>query len=208
MDCAACRCRNRPRVERHTRSTRDVLQQSSVDYFRRSLRRAALRRAASRRALSLANHVPNDGRTTTPGPLIMVLQFVGFLGAWQNPGDLPPLLAATLGAAITTWSTFLPCFLFILVFAPWVDHMRHLPALDAALSTITAAVVGVILNLAVWFGQHVLSFRSADPTPMRSSLPSCSLPGSGAENGRSSPWYSPGVYLASSANCCLGCKDH
>ena len=93
---------------------------------------------------------------TTPGPLIMVLQFVGFLGAWQNPGDLPPLLAATLGAAITTWSTFLPCFLFILVFAPLVDRVRHLQALDAALSTITAAVVGVILNLAVWFGQHVL----------------------------------------------------
>jgi chromate transporter len=101
---------------------------------------------------------------TTPGPLIMVLQFVGFLGAWQNPGDLPPLLAATLGAAITTWSTFLPCFLFILVFAPWVDHMRHLPALDAALSTITAAVVGVILNLAVWFGQHVL-FPLGRPDP-------------------------------------------
>jgi chromate transporter len=93
---------------------------------------------------------------TTPGPLIMVLQFVGFIGAWQNPGNLPPLLAATLGAAITTWSTFLPCFLFILVFAPLVDRVRHLPALDAALSTITAAVVGVILNLAVWFGQHVL----------------------------------------------------
>ena len=93
---------------------------------------------------------------TTPGPLIMVLQFVGFIGAWQNPGDLPPLLAATLGAAITTWSTFLPCFLFILVLAPLVDRVRHLQALDAALSTITAAVVGVILNLAVWFGQHVL----------------------------------------------------
>ena len=93
---------------------------------------------------------------TTPGPLIMVLQFVGFVGAWQNPGDLSPLLAATLGAAITTWSTFLPCFLFILVFAPLVDRVRHLQALDAALSTIAAAVVGVILNLAVWFGQHVL----------------------------------------------------
>jgi chromate transporter len=93
---------------------------------------------------------------TTPGPLIMVLQFVGFIGAWQNPGDLPPLLAATLGAAITTWSTFLPCFLFILVLAPLVDRVRHFQALDAALSTITAAVVGVILNLAVWFGQHVL----------------------------------------------------
>jgi chromate transporter len=68
---------------------------------------------------------------TTPGPLIMVLQFVGFIGAWQNPGGLPPLLAATLGAAITTWSTFLPCFLFILVFGPLVDRVPHLHALDA-----------------------------------------------------------------------------
>jgi chromate transport protein ChrA len=131
---------------------------------------------------------------TTPGPLIMVLQFVGFIGAGQNPGDLSPLLAATLGAAITTWSTFLPCFLFILVFAPLVDRIRHLQALDAALSTITAAVVGVILNLAVWFGQF--SFRSVGLTSMRSSSPSCFFSGSGEANGRSSPWCSPAVCLA------------
>ncbi len=93
---------------------------------------------------------------TTPGPLIMVLQFVGFVGAWQNPGTLPPLLAGTLGAAITTWTTFLPSFLFVLGGAPFIERMRHLKSLTAALSTITAAVVGVILNLAVWFGQHVL----------------------------------------------------
>jgi chromate transporter len=92
---------------------------------------------------------------TTPGPLIMVLQFVGFVGAWQNPGGLSPLIAGTLGAAITTWTTFLPSFLFILTGAPFVERVRHIKALTAALSTITAAVVGVILNLAVWFGQHV-----------------------------------------------------
>ncbi len=93
---------------------------------------------------------------TTPGPLIMVLQFVGFVAAWQNPANLPPLLAATLGAAMTTWTTFLPSFLFILVSAPFLDRVRYLQPLQAALSMITAAVVGVILNLAVWFGQHVL----------------------------------------------------
>jgi len=93
---------------------------------------------------------------TTPGPLIMVLQFVGFVGAWQNPGGLPPLLVGTLGAAITTWATFLPSFLFVLAGAPFIERLRHLKALSAALSTITAAVVGVILNLAVWFGGHVL----------------------------------------------------
>lgn len=96
---------------------------------------------------------------TTPGPLIMVLQFVGFAGAWQNPAGLPPLLAGTIGAAITTWCTFLPSFLFVLTGAPYIDRLRHIRALAAALSTITAAVVGVILNLAVWFGLHVIQPR-------------------------------------------------
>ena len=88
---------------------------------------------------------------TTPGPLIMVLQFVGFLGAWNHPGNLSPLVAGTLGAAITTWSTFLPCFLWIFLGAPHIEQLRSNEKLTAALSTITAAVVGVILNLAVWF---------------------------------------------------------
>jgi len=91
---------------------------------------------------------------TTPGPLIMVLQFVGFVGAWQNPGSLPPLLAGTLGAAITTWVTFLPSFLFILAGAPYMERLRQVRTLTFALKGITAAVVGVILNLAVWFGLH------------------------------------------------------
>ena len=93
---------------------------------------------------------------TTPGPLIMVLQFVGFLGAWKFPEPFPPLLAATLGAGITTWTTFLPCFLWIFLGAPHIERLRGNVRLTAALSTVTAAVVGVILNLAIWFGLHVL----------------------------------------------------
>jgi chromate transporter len=93
---------------------------------------------------------------TTPGPLIMVLQFVGFLGGWQHPGNLPPLLAATIGACITTWTTFVPCFLWIFLGAPHIEQMRGNARVTAALSTVTAAVVGVILNLAVWFGIQVL----------------------------------------------------
>ncbi|HEY8962123.1 MAG TPA: chromate efflux transporter [Luteolibacter sp.] len=93
---------------------------------------------------------------TTPGPLIMVLQFVGFVAAWQHPGDLPPLAAATLGALITTWSTFLPCFLFVFLGAPHVETLRERPAIASALTAITAAVVGVILNLAIWFALHAI----------------------------------------------------
>ncbi len=93
---------------------------------------------------------------TTPGPLIMVLQFVGFLGGWNHPGALPPLFAATLGAFITTWTTFVPCFLWIFLGAPHIEQLRGNVRLTTALSAVTAAVVGVILNLAVWFGLHVL----------------------------------------------------
>ncbi len=93
---------------------------------------------------------------TTPGPLIMVLQFVGFVGAWQHPAPFQPLVAATLGAAMTTWCTFLPCFLWIFLGAPYIEQLRRRPQLGAALSAITAAVVGVVLNLAVWFALHVL----------------------------------------------------
>ncbi len=93
---------------------------------------------------------------TTPGPLIMVLQFVGFMGGWNHPGALPPLLAATLGAVLTTWVTFVPCFLWIFLGAPYVEKLRDHARLRGALGTVTAAVVGVILNLAVWFGWQVL----------------------------------------------------
>lgn len=93
---------------------------------------------------------------TTPGPLIMVTQFVGFLAAFRDPGTLNPYLAATLGGLLTTWVTFLPCFLWIFLGAPFIERLRGNRALSGALSAITASVVGVILNLAVWFGLHVL----------------------------------------------------
>lgn len=94
---------------------------------------------------------------TTPGPLIIVLQFVGYLGGWNQPGTLPPLLSATLGAFISTWTTFIPCFLWIFLGAPHIEQLRGNEKLTAALSAVTAAVVGVILNLTIWFGLHVLS---------------------------------------------------
>lgn len=93
---------------------------------------------------------------TTPGPLVMVLQFVGFVGAWQNTGALSPMVAGTLGALITTWVTFVPCFIWILIGAPFIERLRGNRRIDAALGAVTAAVVGVILNLAVWFGLHTL----------------------------------------------------
>lgn len=96
---------------------------------------------------------------TTPGPLIMVVQFVGFMGAYRHPAGLDPLLAGVLGSVITTWVTFVPCFLWIFLGAPFIEALRGKQWLNAALSTITAAVVGVVLNLAVWFGLHTLFAR-------------------------------------------------
>jgi chromate transporter len=93
---------------------------------------------------------------TTPGPLIMVTQFVGFMGAFRDAGTLHPLLAGTLGGLLTTWVTFVPCFLWIFLGAPYVEALRGNKALAAALAAITAAVVGVILNLAIWFAIHTL----------------------------------------------------
>ena len=92
---------------------------------------------------------------TTPGPLIMVVQFVGFLGAYNAPGPLPPLVAGTIGAVVTVWVTFLPCFMFIFLGAPYVERLRHQPRLAAALGGVTAAVVGVIASLALYFTLHV-----------------------------------------------------
>ena len=93
---------------------------------------------------------------TTPGPLIMVLQFVGFMAAFRDPGTLSPLLAGTLGGLLATWVTFTPCFLWIFVGAPFIEVLRDNKALSGALSAITAAVVGVILNLAIWFAIHTI----------------------------------------------------
>lgn len=96
---------------------------------------------------------------TTPGPLIMVVQFVGFMGAFRNPGALPPMLAGVLGSLVTVWVTFVPCFLWIFLGAPYIEALRSNRSLHAALSTITAAVVGVVLNLSVWFAVHVMFAR-------------------------------------------------
>uniref|UniRef100_UPI0030139AD9 chromate efflux transporter n=1 Tax=Methylobacterium nigriterrae TaxID=3127512 RepID=UPI0030139AD9 len=110
---------------------------------------------------------------TTPGPLIMVTQFVGFLAAFRNPGSLPPLVAGTLGGLLTTWVTFTPCFLWIFLGAPYVERLRGNRALAGALSAITAAVVGVILNLAVWFALHTIfaEVRPFAAGPIRFDIP-------------------------------------
>lgn len=102
---------------------------------------------------------------TTPGPLIMVLQFVGFLAAYRAPGALDPLLAGCLGALLTTWVTFAPCFFWIFLGAPYVEALRGNKAISSALSAITAAVVGVVMNLAVWFALHVV-FRDVRTLPI------------------------------------------
>jgi chromate transporter len=103
---------------------------------------------------------------TTPGPLIMVLQFVGYLAAFRNPGALDPLWAGTLGAAVTTWVTFAPCFLWIFLGAPYIEALRGNRNLSAALSAITAAVVGVVLNLAVWFTINTIFGKVDDVTAL------------------------------------------
>jgi chromate transporter len=97
---------------------------------------------------------------TTPGPLIMVVQFVGFMAAFRESSGLPPMLAGTLGGLLATWVTFTPCFLWIFVGAPYIEALRGNKALAGALSAITAAVVGVILNLSIWFALHTLFLQT------------------------------------------------
>lgn len=101
---------------------------------------------------------------TTPGPLILVTQFVGFLAAFRQAGPESGLVSGFLGALLTTWVTFLPCFFWIFAGAPYIEQLRHHRALSAALASITAVVVGVIANLAIWFGLHALF---AVHTPLR-----------------------------------------
>lgn len=96
---------------------------------------------------------------TTPGPLILVTQFVGYLAAFRAPEPFSPAIAGLLGAALTTWVTFAPCFLWIFAMAPWIERMEHSPRLKGGLAALTAAVVGVIANLTVWFVIHVLFTR-------------------------------------------------
>jgi chromate transporter len=99
---------------------------------------------------------------TTPGPLILVLEFVGFLAAFRDPATLPPMMAGVIGAVLTVWVTFVPCFLWIFAGAPYVEAIRGRAGLSAALAAITAAVVGVVLNLAVWFALHVFFAKIAE----------------------------------------------
>lgn len=110
---------------------------------------------------------------STPGPLIMVVQFVGFLGAWRTPEPLTPMTGAILASILTTWVTFVPCFYWIFLGAPYVEQLKHNRMLSAALATIMAAVSGVVLNLAVWFGLHVLfgSVASRQYGPMCLAVP-------------------------------------
>ena len=100
---------------------------------------------------------------TTPGPLIMVTQFVGYLAAFRSPAPFSPGVAGMLGAALTTWVTFVPCFLWIFTCAPWLERLEHAVRLKAGLAALTAAVVGVIANLSLWFLLHVL-FREVVTT--------------------------------------------
>ena len=99
---------------------------------------------------------------TTPGPLILVTQFTGFLAAYRAPEPFTPLLAGLIGAGLTTWVTFAPCFLWIFTFAPWIDRLAQATRLKGALAAVTAAVVGVIANLTAWFALHVLFARVND----------------------------------------------
>ena len=110
---------------------------------------------------------------TTPGPLIMVTQFVGFMGAHRQGAGMDPMLAGTLGGILTTWVTFVPCFLWIFLGAPFAERLRANRALSAALAAISATIVGVILNLALWFAFHTL-FRETKAVswgPMAFDLP-------------------------------------
>jgi chromate transporter len=100
---------------------------------------------------------------TTPGPLIMVTQFVGYLAAYRAPEPFSPLVAGLLGAGLTTWVTFAPCFLWIFALAPWIDRLGNAVRLKGGLAAVTAAVVGVIANLTAWFALHVL-FASVGET--------------------------------------------
>lgn len=110
---------------------------------------------------------------TTPGPLILVLQFVAFLAGFRDPGPFSPLAGGIVGGLLALWVTFVPCFLWIFLGAPYIERLRHVSWLSAALTGITAAVVGVVLNLAVWFALHVVFARVDDQWygPLRLHLP-------------------------------------
>ncbi len=122
---------------------------------------------------------------TTPGPLIQVVQFVGFIGAYRFPGTLDPLVAGIIGSVVVTWVTFVPCFLFIFVGAPYIEYFKGNKSMSTALSGITAAVVGVVLNLAIWFSLHTLfsSHYDFQYGPLQLSVP----------NFPNIDWYAAGI---------------
>jgi len=110
---------------------------------------------------------------TTPGPLIQVVQFVGYMAAYRNPGALSPLAAGVLGSVVTAWVTFAPCFLFVFAGAPFAEFLRSRPAVRSALGSVTAAIAGVILNLALWFSMHTVfgSVTEIHSGPLRFAWP-------------------------------------
>jgi chromate transporter len=108
---------------------------------------------------------------TTPGPLILVVEFYGFLAAYRNPGTLTPAVAGALGAAVTVWATFAPCFLWVFLGAPWVERLRANRALRSALAAVTAAVVGVIASLALTVAANVLFEDVETARPFFASIP-------------------------------------
>lgn len=122
---------------------------------------------------------------TTPGPLIMVVQFVGFMGSYRNPEPFSPLVGGIVGSILTTWVTFVPCFFWVFLGAPYIERLRGNKRLNSALSAITAAVVGVVLNLAVWFSLHTLfanvitnnvfGLRLQIPELATADIPSCAI---------------------------------
>jgi chromate transporter len=112
---------------------------------------------------------------STPGPLIMVTEFVGFVAGYRYPGGLDPVVAGLLGATVATWATFAPCFLWIFLGAPYIEQLRNNRALTNTLSAITAAVVGVVLNLAVTFGIQALFDRVGTARVLSATLPSPAL---------------------------------
>jgi chromate transporter len=132
-------------------------------------------------ALTAADVVAGLGLAeTTPGPLILVLPFLGFVAAYRAPGDLSPFLAGLLGAGVTLWATFVPSFLWIFLGAPWVEHLRANRRLRGALAAITAAVVGVIGSLSLTVASTVLFDEVDSVSPFRASIP---VPVAGSVNG-------------------------
>lgn len=150
--------------------------------LRRCLRRPVLRRPASGHRVSLADpsrdgQRPRSGRDH-PGPLIMVMQFVAFLGAYRAPGPLEPWVAGVLTSLLVTWITFVPCFVLVFLGAPYLERLRGNRTITAALTGITAAVVGVVADISVYFAEHTLFHATTTLNwgPVHLDIPDCGTP--------------------------------